>query len=369
MTGDLALIAGRRGGLAALLGLLLLEEPGPALGDLVADLPALAPLASGGPELATEYERVFLRGVPLYESVFRSDDGQQGGAPLTAVVERYERLGYGEHTDRRWRIAGADHLGLELRCLAQLCGDEAEAWRADTPDRAVSAVEAERALLADHLAAWAPVALGAAAQVAADGPYRAVLDAASTFLDEECERLRPAPAFGPDPGLLPLPAHLGPARLARLLLAPATSGTWLATDVIAGAARSIGAPWRPSDNRTALRHVIEAAADTNELPQVLEPLLGALRSAADAHRDTAGRSPGNAANARAWAARADAMGDRLGRVAAHGLRPGGPARAAEVLSISGTDAARLADAVDAIVEQLRSTGFTVERHGGAAPGR
>ena len=81
--------------------------------------------------------------------------------------------------------------------------------------------------------------LAAAAQVAADGPYRAVLDAASTFLDEECERLRPAPAFGPDPGPGPLPAHLGPARLARLLLAPATSGTWLAADVIATATGDI----------------------------------------------------------------------------------------------------------------------------------
>ena len=111
MTTDLALIAERRGATAALLGLLLLEEPGPAIADYVESVPALAALGSGDPAIATDYERTFLRGVPLYESVFCSDDGQQGGDRVGTLIERYDRIGFTEHREQRWRIAGPDHLG------------------------------------------------------------------------------------------------------------------------------------------------------------------------------------------------------------------------------------------------------------------
>ncbi len=363
MTSDLALIAERRGGLAALLGLLLLEEPGPALATLVGGVPALAPLATGDPTIATEYERVFLRGVPLYESVFLSEDGQHGNTVLATVVDGYARLGFTEHVDRRWRIAGADHLGVELRCLAHLCQREAAAWRAGTPDKAMEAIESEREFLAHHMAAWAPVAVQSARKRAGEGVYAALLTAVTEFLTEEFDRLRPAPDLGSDSNIDvdPLPANLGPARLARILLAPAMCGAWLSPDVISTASRRIGAPWRPSDARSALRHVIEDADESDELAIVLEPIIAALDTANAWHHGEALRSPGNAANSRHWAATAEATRRRLTQIAHLGLRVADQSTISQTLTITGVDAGHLSDVIDKLVDDLRGNGLVVKR--------
>jgi len=362
MTSDLALIAERRGGLAALLGLLTLEEPGPGLAPLVADIPALAPLASGEPAIATEYARVFLRGVPLYESVFRNEDGQHGGETVTAIVERYERLGFSEHLDQGWRVAGADHLGLQLRCLAHLCHEEAAAWRSGTPDKAMEMVETERTFLAHHLAGWAPVAVHFAIRCAGESAYSSLLAAIADHLTGEFDRLRPAPDLGSQIDIEPLPTNVGPARLSRLLLAPATSGTWLSSTVIGRASRSIGAPWRPSDTRSALRHIIEDAHDTGDLSILLEPIVDNLDEAIAWHHQDAAHSPGNAENARRWALTAESMRERLVQIVESGLHGRSPSMAAETFTVSGSDPACLTEVIDRIVSDLRSQGYCVERH-------
>jgi TorA maturation chaperone TorD len=361
LTADLALLAERRAGLAGLLGLLLLEEPGPQLADLVGTLPALAALASGDPVIDSDYERIFLRGVPIYESVFRNDDGQHGGETLANIVGRYNRVGYNEHTEQRWRIAGADHLGLELRCYAHLCHNEATAWRADIPDKAVEAVEIERAFLADHLAAWAQIALAAVAPIAVGSLYEHVVGAVGDFLHEEIARLRPAPLLGQEIDIDPLPTNFGPFRLARLILSPATAGTWLQSNVIAHAAERIGSPWRPSDNRSALRHVIEAAQDSGDLASILQPILMAVRVAGAEHAERAGAEPANEANWRIWRARASAMSTFLGQIIASNGLGTATTVVTEYVAVTGAEAALLADAVDAAVAELRKQGFEVDR--------
>ena len=359
MTSDLALLADRRAGLSALLGLLLLEEPGPGLLDLVAGVPALAALATGDPGIAVVYERVFLRGVPLYESVFRNVDGQQGGATLARVVEHYDRVGFTEHLENRWRIAGADHLGLELRCYAQLCHDEAAAWHSDIPDAAMAAVETERGFLAAHVSAWAQVALDAALLEAGDSPYHPLVEAIVEFLHDEHRRLRPGPMVGHAVEVAALPDNLGPARLARLLLAPATSGMWLSSTVIAAATGAIGAPWRPSDARSALRLAVESAEGGGDLRVLLTPIAEAVRVAAVSHAGRAVLEPANEANWRRWQTSAETMADLLDSVIDRGaLRTTAP-RSSETITISGADPATLAEAVDAVIAQLHQQGFEV----------
>ena len=376
MTGDLALLADRRAGIAALLGTLLLEEPGPHLADLVSAVPSLGALADGDPALPSEYERVFLRGVPLHESVFRSDDGQQGGEHVSVLAARYVRLGFDEAQQGRWRVAGIDHLGLHLRCFAELCRAEAQAWRSGTPDEEVAAVEVERSFLADHVAPWATVALEAAEHVATGGPYQPLLHAAIEFLDEEYNRLRPAPdlgrvlaATGDDGQRAAAGAGaggtaaiaLGPHRLARVLLAPAACGAWIDRDTISAAAAAIGAPWRPLDTRGSLRLLINSALDSGELASLLGPLARSLRAAADHHQASALASPGNAETSQRWASVAGAMAARLERIAADGLADN-QSGAAETLTVAGVDTAELADTLDRIVVELRANGFTVDRH-------
>lgn len=359
MTSDLALIAERRGGLAALLGLLLLEEPGVRVSDYVAGIAALEPLGSGDPAIATEYERTFLRGVPLYESVFLSDDGQQGGATVNTLVEHYGHLGFSEHRDNRWRVAGPDHLGLQLRCLAQLCHEEATAWRAGTPDKAMELVESERTFVAHHIAGWAPVAIRCAIQGAGEGAYAPLLHAIAEHLNEEFDRLRPAPALGSESVVDALPVNLGPARLTRLVLAPSTCGTWLNTTTITLASRAIGAPWRPSDTRTSLRHVIDDAQNSGDLDVVLEPIARDLDAAIEWYEREAVVIPGNAANAQHWALTAQTMRGYLANLAESGLRRRDDSLFGETITIEGPDAAALADAVDTLVKGLRAEGFHV----------
>jgi len=360
MTGDLALIAERRGGLAALLGLLILEEPGPKIGDYVVGIPALAPLGTGEPAITIEFERTFLRGVPLYQSVFFSHDGQQGGDTVGTLIEQYEKLGFTEHRENRWRVAGPDHLGLQLRCLGQLCHDEASAWRAGTPDKAMELVEAERTFLAHHVAGWAPVAIDCAMRCVGDGPYGPVLQAIADHLTEEFDRLRPAPDLGGSTVVEPLPLNLGPARLTRLLLAPATCGTWLTSTIIGRASRAIGAPWRPSDTRASLRHIIEDAQSTNDLDVMLEPIAEHLDATIAWCEHDAERAPGNAANARQWCATAQAMRDYLAELAATGLRRKSHNGFRETITVEGSDAEQLADAIDKLVTELRRSGLRVQ---------
>lgn len=320
---DLAGQAASRARLAALLGRLVVAEPGPDLEALVAGVGRLAPLASGDPALASDYERLLLREVPLYESAFLDDGGQRGGPVASAVADAYASAGFDEAG--AWRVAGPDHLGLELRCYAHLCAEEAAGWDADQPDRATRAVEAARQFLACHLGAWGEVAMAAVRRRAGTSPYASVADAVVSFLGSEAERLRPDPDH---PGLAPLaggapPGRMGARRLARWLLAPACSGAYLDTGDLALAARSVGIPWRPPDPRSRFADVAEDAAAAGDLDVVLRALRPAVERWHRFHADREATRSGDARTWRAWRIRS--------------------ARALEVLDHGAGDAAGVPD--------------------------
>lgn len=339
---DLVDQAGRRARLAALLGALLLEEPGPALAALVRGVPALAPLAGEGPEVAVHYERLLLRDVPPYESVFLSDDGQLGGEAARAVAGAYTRHGFDE--DGRWRVAGADHLGLQLRFYAQLCAEELAGWEEDRPDRAVAAIEAERSFLADHLGRWGPVAADVLVSAAGAGPYEALAEALADFLAEEAERLRPAPDHPELPALEPRvpPARLGPARLARWLLAPGSSGVWLDAGTLAEAALRLGIPWRASDPRSQFRKVIEEATDGGDLAALLASLRPTVEQWRDRHVAREASNPGAARIWRAWRLQAEETLALIDRIAARSREDGAGAGRPVVVTVGDAGAAQLA---------------------------
>ena len=164
MTRDLAERATNRAAFAGMAGALLLSEPGAALGDALSKLPQLARVVESISSI--EYERVFLRGAPPYESIFRSDSGQRGGSVSARVVDSYAEIGFTEHESGGWRVAGPDHLGLELRAHAHLVALEAAAWRDERPDEGARMVEIQRRFFADHLVWWAEFALEALREAA-----------------------------------------------------------------------------------------------------------------------------------------------------------------------------------------------------------
>lgn len=350
MSTDLAERAERRAAFAALGGALLLSEPGPRTAPYVERVPELAAL--GDAATAIDYERIFLRSVVPYESVFRSDAAERGGVVASRVADALDDLGFDEHRTGQWRVAGPDHLGLELRAHAHLIGLEAAAWRSDRPDEAARHVESQRRLLADHLGWWGIIALDAVASVASSTPYAALVDELARFLAEETERLRPLPMLDtsqlPD---TPTVGRLGPRRLARHLLAPARCGMWLGVTEIGEAARRLGFPWRPMDGRQNLVPLVGAAFDAGELGELVAPWARLARTSATSHARRADEQPGAELAWRHHASCALATAECLERLGGEGLRADDDHEI--VVRVSGA-AAR--DAVD----ELRRMGHAVE---------
>ncbi|HET7486364.1 MAG TPA: molecular chaperone TorD family protein [Acidimicrobiales bacterium] len=350
---DLVGQADRRARLAFLLGRLLLAEPGPDAAAVVAGIPELEPLARRDGALAAEYERLLLREIPLFESVFRSEDGRRGGPVVSAAAAWYERHDFDE--GGRWRVPSPDHLGLELRFLGHLAAAEAAAWADDRPDEACRAVEAERAFLAEHLGPWGQVALDALGRRASPGPFAALAMAAGELLAGECERLRPDPDHASMPAVVPErpPFPAGPSRIARWLLAPARCGAFLDLDDLAAAAGSIGAPWRPSDARSQLSRVVEAAADGRDLPALLAALRPALERAAGGHRAREREAEGLRRTWRRWRLQTECTLDWIDRLAA-GPRAGALPATPVVVEVRGPGHGARVGAGVAVVGALRS---------------
>jgi len=329
---------------------LLLSEPGPALNDHVAAVPSLASLAYS--VTAVDFERIFLRSVQPYESIFRSDTAERGGAVALRVADSYDEIGFDEHRTQRWRVAGPDHLGLELRAHASLVALEAAAWRGERPDEAARYVEAQRRFFADHVAWWALVALDALREVAAGTPYEPLLLEVSAFIVEEIDLLRPVPLL--DTSQLPEVAALGsmgPSRLARHLLAPARSGMWLGTQHIAEAASVLGFPWRPMDGRQNLTPLVAAAFDAGEIGELIAPWITRARSTIASHTRRAEEQPGAEVVWRHAARLAEATLHRLETLGESSF----DVRADEemIVRIAGAD-------VESAIESLRAWGFGVE---------
>lgn len=350
MTVDLADRAEQRAAFAALAGTLLLAEPGPALRDHVAAVPSLASLAWSA--TAVDFERIFLRSVQPYESIFRSDTAERGGAVALRVADSYDEIGFDEHRTQRWRVAGPDHLGLELRAHASLIALEAASWRGERPDEAARHVETQRRFFADHVAWWAQVALDALVEVALGTPYAPLLNEISAFLAEEIDLLRPLPLL--DTSQLPQVhalGSMGPSRLARHLLAPARSGVWLGTQHIAEAASTLGFPWRPMDGRQNLTPLVAAAFDAGEIAELVAPWVVRARETIESHLRRADEQPGAEVAWRHAAQLAEVTMRRLETIGQSAL----DVRADDeiILRVSGSD-------VRSVVESLRERGFGAE---------
>jgi TorA maturation chaperone TorD len=313
---DLAQSARTRARRAELLGSLLVAEPGPAEIAIAEAIPSLAAVADDARSLAADYTRLLLREVPAYESVFRSPDGQLGRVDPD-LLDLYRRWDF--EWEGRWRVAAPDQLGVQLHCFAHLCGIEESGWTEEQPDRAVEAVEAQRELLGGHLGDWGPVAVEALRRAGEQTAYRVVAEVLGELLAHESARLRPAPDH---PGMPAVEEALrldrsprgGPGRLSRRLLAPSAAGGFLTEADIAPLAEELGTPWRPSDTRSRLRHVIAAAMDAGRADLIgahLSPVVAGWARTWEEQRDA---QPGAARIFEAWRLRADATLELLGRL-------------------------------------------------------
>jgi TorA maturation chaperone TorD len=359
---ELVELAGRRARLAALLGGLLLEEPGPDVADLVASVAELEPLGRNDPDLASEFERLFLREVPLFETVFLGADGQRGGPAVAEVVDWYRRHEFDEAA--RWRVPSPDHLGLELRFLGHLAAREALAWEGDRYDEAARLVEAQQQFFGHHLGQWGEVAIAALLRRTGEGPYAAVASAVGDLLADVAERLRPAPDHPDMPEVVAVapPRHLGPARIARWLLAPGRAGGFLDVDDLGDAAHSIGVPWRPSDARSQFRQVVEAAIDGGDLDALLFRLRPTVQDWRDAHAQREASRSGDRRVWKRWRLQAErtlSLIDWLSSDGPTGEQSNGDEFRTVVVTVGGRSLDEQAAAATTVIRELSEVGVTI----------
>jgi len=150
------------------------------------ELKAMAdPVAS----MEGEYTALFVlpTGVLPHEAVYLDEQKRLGGRVTMAVARFYEEAVMDMSNEC---IEMPDHLGMELECMARLCGLE-RLFREEDDQESLQVCRAfQRDFMARHLGCWAGQCCEAIINQADYGFYRAVAHITMAFLAAEQEELR-----------------------------------------------------------------------------------------------------------------------------------------------------------------------------------
>ena len=178
---------------------LMLEQPfsavAPAAASQLHDVLARAASEEGAAvktALRRDYAYLFYMvgssGTSPFESVYRTDDRTMFGPTTLEVLEAYRA--WGVQVPGQGSVPD-DHLGFELLFLAHVLGEAERAMAGEDEDADASAaasaeaqraLDAARALLADHVLVFAPVFLANVKTRAKEPAYRAVAELAAASI-------------------------------------------------------------------------------------------------------------------------------------------------------------------------------------------
>ena len=174
---------------------LMLEQPfsavAPAAASQLHDVLARAASEEGAAvktALRRDYAYLFYMvgssGTSPFESVYRTDDRTMFGPTTLEVREAYRA--WGVQVPGQGSVPD-DHLGFELLFLAHVLGEAERAMAGEdapaaAPAEAQRALDAARALLADHVLVFAPVFLANVKTRAKEPAYRAVAELAAASI-------------------------------------------------------------------------------------------------------------------------------------------------------------------------------------------
>ena len=238
-------------------------------------------------DMAAEYGRLLAQNVYPYESMFVGDDLMLNTDVTRRVAALYRLAGFAPDAAR---VAAPDHLGVELLFMAELVAAEA-AGRA--PDRARSL---QARCLDEHLAGWAPLCALTVARLAPHPIYHALAQLTWELVLADAPPLtRPLPEGEEGKTSEPSPPGRGQGegrdaggeepesleQVVRGLLTPARVGVFLCREDMRRIGQALGLPTPPGDRFAMLRGLVEAAAQFDLLPALLDTL-DALSRAADA---------------------------------------------------------------------------------------
>lgn len=302
-----------------ILGHFWLEEIQPCDLETIAALPELATAVPGTDapalaDLAMEYQRLLGFNLPPYESIF-IDPSAMLLAPATTRVQALYRQGY-------WvppvgvRVAGPDHLGLELLALA--------AGLADGRD------ELARRLQTQHLALWVPPFVQALQRLAPQPFYARLGDLTLALLLETLPGDPIPPLRDPFPVLPPAPiyqgagmaapledeAPLGLRDIVRRLLTPREAGFFLTRVDIARLSRVLHLPGVTGERARMLETLFRLAGQYDLIVPLIDRLSQLVEAADITYRDWVEEYPRWSAYAEAWQQRLAATRANLAELCA-----------------------------------------------------
>ncbi|MCW5853247.1 MAG: molecular chaperone TorD family protein, partial [Anaerolineae bacterium] len=219
--------------------------------------------------LAVEYQRLFGLEVYPYEALFVDDDLMLNTAATDHVVALYEECGF-EAT--AVRVGAPDHLGLELRLMAELAQAEAKAEAVGDGARRQWARRMQTRCLNEHLARWAPIAALTLARVAREPIYQALATLTAELVASDVGENRKTGEEGRDASPITDHDEPGVGAIVRELLTPARIGVWLCRADIRAIGQQLGLPVPIGERAATLRSLFQAAGEYEQVPALLMAL-------------------------------------------------------------------------------------------------
>ncbi|MCB8967329.1 MAG: molecular chaperone TorD family protein [Ardenticatenaceae bacterium] len=257
-----------------LLSHLLLQGLTADLWPIVQQVPELhstLPSAPNFEETAVAHQTLFTFDIFPYESIFRDSSGLLGGDITEAVIHSYQAAGFYVQDD----ATSPDHIGHEMALLAFLCGAEADAWEDALPLVARHMQTRQQEFLQQHVLTWFfPLAL--AVQQQGNAFYTAVFTLAADLIIDHAQQsgLPTETRFAlPDTPALLSNDKTSLKDIAAYLTNPVYSGFALSRGDVARLARAHKLPRGFGKRDLMLHNLLQAAAQYEMLPALLQTLL------------------------------------------------------------------------------------------------
>ncbi len=252
----------------------LLDGWTPRARSVGSELPWLPQVPTDDDQAAARHEQVFGRGVPPYESVFRSPDGLLGGAVAASVRDAYVAMGF-RHTRTDTE---PDHAGLQCAALSFLCAAEADAHRDGVDAERIAGLQV--AFIGDHLGRWVELWRTAVARQGVD-ECTALLDLLADLVAEHGAQRGEQPMPPTDTlegeALLADP-RVGLKAVARYLAIPARCGLWLGAEDVQRIAASTDLTCGFGPRVKMLEGLWFSAVDHERVPELALALGDAVRA-------------------------------------------------------------------------------------------
>ena len=219
--------------------------------------------------LAVEYQRLFGLEVYPYASLFVDDDLMLNTAAADRVVALYDECGF-DGTEAR--VGAPDHLGLELKLMAELAQAEGEAEAAGDTSRQLWARRMQARCLNEHLARWAPIAALTLARVVRQPIYQLLATLTAELIASEVREARKTGEEREEAARMTQHDEPGVGAIVRELLTPARVGVWLCRADLRAVGQELGLPVPIGERAAMLRSLFQAAGEYEQVPALLAAL-------------------------------------------------------------------------------------------------